>query len=39
MIIEKLGRKPEALAEYRRAIQLEPVLKAQIEKDIERVQK
>jgi tetratricopeptide (TPR) repeat protein len=39
MILEKLGRKDEALSEYRRAMQLESALKQQIETDIARVQK
>lgn len=39
MILEKLGRKAEALPEYRRAAVLEPAMKEQIEVDIARVQK
>jgi hypothetical protein len=38
-ILEKLGRRDEALPEYRRAAQLEPSLKEQIDTDIARLTK
>jgi len=38
-ILEKLGRKDEALAGYRRALQQEPTLKPLVDQDIERVRK
>jgi tetratricopeptide (TPR) repeat protein len=39
LILEKMGRKAEALPELKRAVQLEPALKEQVEKDIARLQK
>lgn len=38
-IHEKLGQKAEALSDYRRALQLEPSMKALVEADIARLQK